>query len=131
MTSEQRILYSLPLAKAILKILCASSDPDLSVLPRDLSRQPLRCRRPNLPPPRTAIAAALLLVGGVVFLSLGLSVFYASLDLGGTAKAGGEPKDRGIALLVLGGISESYLSLSLHLHSFKTVYFNSFAVDIQ
>ena len=68
------------------------------------ARQPLQCRRP-LPPPRTAIAAVLLLTGGVLFLSLGLSVFYASLDLGG--KGGGEPKDRGIALLVLGGISKT------------------------
>jgi len=64
-----------------------------------------------LPPPEPSSTphgncrgATLLLIGGVVFLSLGLSVFYASLDLGGTAKEG-EPKDRGIALLVLGGIS--------------------------
>ena len=86
---------------------------------------------PSSTPHGKCRGATLLLIGGVVFLSLGLSVFYASLDLGGTAKAGGEPKDRGIALLVLGGISESYLFFSLHLHSFKTVNFNSCAVDIQ
>jgi hypothetical protein len=59
---------------------------------------------PSSTPHGNCRGATLLLIGGVVFLSLGLSVFYASLDLGGTAKEG-EPKDRGIALLVLGGIS--------------------------
>ena len=113
MTSKQRISHLhclLRYHRIVSSLLCAGRDrdcdPGLSDPSRDLSRQPLRYRRPNLPPPRTAIAAALLLLGGVVFLSLGLSVFYASLDLGGTGKDGDGPKDRGTALLVLGGISK-------------------------
>ena len=50
------------------------------------------------PPPKTTIAAVIFLVGGITFLSLGLSILFSSLISHG--------KDRGIALIVLGGLSK-------------------------
>ena len=50
------------------------------------------------PPPKTTIAAILLTIGGIVFLSLGLSVLYAHWLTHG--------KDRAITLIVLGSISK-------------------------
>jgi hypothetical protein len=62
--------------------------------PRD--RQPLLTR---YPPPKTTLAAFLLTLGGIIFLSLGFSMLYSNLFTHG--------KDKGLALIVLGGISKS------------------------
>lgn len=73
---------------------------------------------PRYPPPKTTIAAVLLLVGGIIFVSLGLSVLYSNLLTSG--------KDRGLALLILGSISKLIvfpcLSVNLQSHSFPTEY---------
>eukprot|EP01040_Poterioochromonas_malhamensis_P002915 gene2915-3100_t len=52
---------------------------------------------PRYPPPKTTIAAVLLLVGGIVFVSLGLSILYTNLLSSGR-------KDRGLALIILGSL---------------------------
>ena len=60
-----------------------------------------RMRAPLLvrgPPPKTTIAAVVFLLGGIIFLSLGFSILFSSIISHG--------KDRGIALIVLGGISK-------------------------
>lgn len=52
---------------------------------------------PRYPPPKTTIAAVLLLVGGIFFVSLGLSILYTNLLSSGR-------KDRGLALIILGSL---------------------------
>jgi hypothetical protein len=63
--------------------------------PRD--RRPLLTR---YPPPKTTIAAFLLTLGGIIFLSLGFSILYSHLLTHG--------KDKGLALIILGGISKMF-----------------------
>jgi hypothetical protein len=77
----------------------STSIDEIDFVPRD--RVPLL---PRYPPPKTTIAAALLLVGGCIFIAIGLSILLSSLLSHG--------KDRGIALLVLGGISKLLLDNS-------------------
>lgn len=55
-------------------------------------------------PIKTAIAGAILLIGGIIFLSLGLSIVFSSLLSHG--------KDRGVLFLVLGGISKHHPSFT-------------------
>lgn len=59
---------------------------------------------PRYPPPKTTIAAVLLLVGGIVFVSLGLSILYTNLLSSGR-------KDRGLALIILGSLSKYHSPL--------------------
>lgn len=54
---------------------------------------------PRYPPPKTTIAAVLLLFGGIIFVSLGLSILYTNLLSSGR-------KDRGLALIILGSLSK-------------------------
>lgn len=50
------------------------------------------------PPPKTTIAAVLLLIGGILMLSFGLHIF---LDID-------KKKDRGLSLIILGCISKFF-----------------------
>ena len=72
-----------------------SGDRDL-LTPR--SRAP---RMVRYPPPKTTIVAFLFCFGGLFFLAFGISVIFAHIWKNG--------KDRGIALIVLGGLSEYHL----------------------
>jgi hypothetical protein len=61
-----------------------------------------RVRRPVLtryPPLKTTIAAIILLLGGILFISLGLSIFFSHDFLI-------RGKDRGIMMIILGGLSK-------------------------
>jgi hypothetical protein len=78
----------------------ASSDNFDDFQPRE--RYPLI---PRYPPPRTTIAAVLLTIGGIVFISLGLSVLFSHLLTHG--------RDRGLALLILGCISKKIFFLGI------------------
>lgn len=60
-------------------------------------------------PMKTFIVGAALLIGGIIFLSLGLSIVFSS-----TLSHG---KDRGLLFLILGGISKQATSLLLQLQS--------------
>lgn len=76
-----------------------------------------RVRRPLIaqyPPLKTTIAAVVLLLGGIIFLSLGLSIMFSSLISHG--------KDRGLAMVILGGLSkfEFYL-LVAQLHNKRII----------
>ncbi|RYH27260.1 hypothetical protein EON65_13605 [archaeon] len=64
-------------------------------------RTPLRGRRQL--PIKTTLAAAVMLIGGIVLISVGLSIVLSSWLSHG--------KDRGVLLLVLGGISKSLILL--------------------
>ena len=60
-----------------------------------------RMRTPLLnrnPPPKTTIAAAIMLIGGIICISIGLSIMFSNVITHG--------KDRGVAILVLGGLSK-------------------------
>ncbi len=60
-----------------------------------------RMRTPLLnrnPPPKTTIAAVLMLLGGIICISIGLSIMFSNVISHG--------KDRGVAILVLGGLSK-------------------------
>jgi hypothetical protein len=58
-------------------------------------RSPIPLRR-RLPPPKTTLAAAMLLFWGTVMLIMGLSFYF-----GGSGK---EDYDRGLTMMVLGGL---------------------------
>ena len=58
-------------------------------------RSPIPLRR-RLPPPKTTFAAAMLLFWGTVMLSLGLGFYFGGKDK--------DDYDRGLAMLVLGGL---------------------------
>jgi len=66
-----------------------------------------RTRAPRMvryPPPKTTIVAFLFCFGGLFFLAFGISVIFAHIWKNG--------KDRGIALIVLGSLSENHRNLS-------------------
>lgn len=71
-----------------------SGDVDYSQLIRNRNRLSQIARRPL--PIRTTIAAAILLTLGIIFIILGIIFFF-----NGTLSRG----DRGLSLLILGGIS--------------------------
>jgi hypothetical protein len=50
------------------------------------------------PPPKTTACGLVLLIGGIFFLTFGLTVFYTNLINNG--------HDSGIAMIVLGGLSK-------------------------
>lgn len=60
-----------------------------------------RVRRPLIrpyPPTKTTIAAGLLLLGGIIFITVGLSILFSRILAHG--------KDRGLAMIILGSISK-------------------------
>lgn len=64
-----------------------------------------RIRRPLMrqyPPLKTTVVAALLFIGGLFFLCFGISIIFSRIMEHG--------KDRGLAMVILGGISKFYLS---------------------
>ena len=66
----------------------------------------------HLPPPKTTLAAVLMLLVGSIFLSLGIVTFTTNLMGGKT-----EDRDRGLAMLILGSlmfIPGSYASCVLY-----------------
>eukprot|EP01041_Mallomonas_annulata_P012285 gene12285-25838_t len=83
-----------------------SSADDLSSL--DVRQRVRMVTINRSPPPRTTIAAIVLLLGGVIFLSVGCSIFV---------QTSGTDQDRGIAVIVLGClmfIPGSYASTVLY-----------------
>lgn len=64
-----------------------------------------RIRRPLMrqyPPVKTTVVAALLFIGGLFFLCFGISIIFSRILEHG--------KDRGLAMVILGGISKFRVS---------------------
>ena len=71
-----------------------------------------RMRTPLLnrnPPPKTTIAAIIMLIGGIVCISVGLSIMFSNVITHG--------KDRGVAILVLGGLSKFFVRVTMTTHA--------------